>query len=342
MIDFRKNFVFNVIFWLTYFIYEWLGLAAFSSEFGKYFINACMALPLSFIVSYTTVHVFIKRYYFKGEKIKFWILTLSLSFLLLLLRRLCNYYFIYPHFMPEGNSIPLFYFPKLLIEFVNLYLIVGAYTMFYFVQYWYNQKQQVIELRQAKTIAELELLKSQVQPHFIFNTLNNIYSTALLRSPEAAKLIAHLSNFLNYNLYESKQPIVSLSSEILYIKHYIELQKSRYGDKMDVAVNVYDSLDGLTIAPLLLLPLIENCFKHGVEKSLEKSWIRIDVSKEKNDFCVKVENSTEEKQDSVTVINSGLGLANVGKRLKLLYPHNHEIKIIEEPYSFLVILRIKN
>jgi two-component system LytT family sensor kinase len=340
--NFRNHIVFNIIFWLAYFFYEWLGLASLSWEFDKYLINACLALPLSFIVSYITVHVLVKKYYLKGRKLEFWFAEIATSVALLLIRRMFNYYLVYPVFFPEGLWMPLFYFPKLLIEFVNLYLIVGAYTMFYFVHYWYRQKQEMQDLLQEKTRAELELLKSQVQPHFIFNTLNNIYSTALKKNPETAKLIAHLSDFLNYNLYESKQEKVSLTSEILYLKHYIELQKNRYGEKLDVSVNVYDPVEGLMIAPLLLLPVIENCFKHGVAASTEKSWIRIDVSREQDDFTVKVENSREQPHPLPVLSGSGIGLANVQKRLQLLYPGRHELKIIEEPHSFLVVLKITN
>ncbi|MEO8712736.1 MAG: histidine kinase [Parafilimonas sp.] len=339
--NFRNHIAFNLIFWLIYFLYEWLGLAALSWQFNTYFINACMALPLSFVVSYATVHVLIKRYYLKSKKLKFWIFQISSSIILLLIRRCFNYFFIYPHFYPSAADLPLFYFPKLLIELVNLYLIVGVYALFYFVQYWYEQKQIVQILLQEKTTAELELLKSQVQPHFIFNTLNNIYATAFAKSPETAGLIAHLSNFLNYNLYESKQETVSLSSEISYIKHYIALQKNRYGDKLDASINMYDAIDELSIAPLLLLPLVENCFKHGVANSIGKSWIRIDLSKQKDEFTIKIENSIEEKDRSTLPKSSGIGLKNVKKRLQLLYPDRHELKIIEETYSFLVTLKIK-
>ncbi len=333
---FRNHITFNFIFWLTYFLYEWLGLAALSWQFNTYFINACMALPLSCL----TVHILIKRYYLKNKKLKFWTLQIGISVALLLVRRVINYFFIYPRFYPAAGDLPLFYFPKLLIELVNLYLIVGVYSMFYFVRYWYEQKQIVQILSQEKTAAELSLLQSQVQPHFIFNTLNNIYATAFSKSPETAGLIAHLSNFLNYNLYESKQDTVSLSSEISYIKHYIALQKNRYGDRLDVALNVYDTIDELSITPLLLLPLVENCFKHGVANSIEKSWVRIDISKQKDGFIIKLENSIEEKSKSTPLGSNGIGLENVKRRLQLLYSEKHELKVIEEAYSFLVTLKI--
>ncbi|HEY8893481.1 MAG TPA: histidine kinase, partial [Niastella sp.] len=303
--------------------------------------NACMALPLSFIVSWLTVHVFIKKYYNKGEKLQFWVVQISVSLVLLLIRRNINYYLIYPRYYPRAQEIPLYSFGKLIVELVNLYLIAGAYTLFYFVRSWYEEREKAQRLLQEKTMAELELLKSQVHPHFIFNTLNNIYSTALKASPETARLIAHLSNFLNYNLYESKQPVVSLASEIAYLQHYIELQKNRYGSKLDASIIIYDDISDCHITPLLLLPLVENSFKHGIANSLGQGWIRVDVSKQPGHFVIKIENNMEENREGNAVKNGGIGIKNVLQRLQLIYPGAHEFKIVEGTNSYLVIIKIK-
>jgi two-component system LytT family sensor kinase len=340
MYKLNREVAFNIIFWLLYFVYEWLGLAALSGEYDLYLMNAVMAFPLAFIISYLTVHVFIKKLYQKGKKLPFWVCQVAVSIIFLLIRRHINYYIIYPKYFPEAQQVPLFSFGKLIVELVNLYAIVGVYALFYFVRSWYEEQQRVQNLLQEKAVAELELLKSQVQPHFIFNALNNIYSTALTKSPEAAKQIAHLSDFLNYNLHESKQNTVSLASEILYIKNYIELQKSRYENKLDAAINIYDEINDLSIAPLLLLPLVENSFKHGIENAIKQSWIRVDVSRQDDHFSIKIENSMEEKKQPATVKNGGIGLKNVQKRLQLIYPDQHEFKIIEESHSFLVVLKI--
>ena len=336
----NREVVFNLVFWLLYFIYEWFGLAALSGDYKLYFINACMALPLSFIISFLTVHVFIKKYYNKGEKLPFWVLQISVSLILLLIRRNINYYVIYPRYFPKAQEVPLYSFGKLIVELVNLYSIAGVYTLFYFVRSWYEEREKAQRLLQEKTMAELELLKSQVHPHFIFNTLNNIYSTALKASPETARLISHLSNFLNYNLYESKQPVVSLAAEIAYLQHFIELQKNRYGSKLDASIIIYDDINDLYIAPLLLLPLVENSFKHGIASSIGQGWIRIDVSKQPGHFVIKIENSVEEKIQQPAVKNGGIGIKNVQQRLQLMYPDAHEFKIVEGAHSYLVIIKI--
>lgn len=337
----KISLLFNVVFWLLYFLYEWLGLAALSGNYGSYFINACLALPVSFAVSYITIHVLVKRYYDSWPAWKFWLIQVLVTLVFLLVRRCINYYFIYPHFFPFALGLPFFSFGKLIVELVNVYLIVGFYSLFYFVQHWYKQRQQVIDLIQQKTTAELELLKLQVQPHFIFNTLNNIYSTALKTSPESARLIAHLSSFLHYNLYDAQQDFVPLTGELAYIKSYLELQRNRYGAKADIAVNVYDDISEVTIAPLLLLPLIENAFKHGIADSTGPSWLRADISKQGTKLLVKIENSVEKQASLMQTGKGGLGLANVRRRLELIYPGCHEFKVLEEPHSYLVILKLE-
>jgi len=337
----KREIVFNLVFWLLYFLYQWFGLAALSGDYSSYFINACMALPLSFVISWITVHVLVKKYYKRGQKLTFWILQIAISIPLLLARRLFNYYVVYPAYFPEAQQVPLFSLGKLIVEFVNLYLITGVYALFYFVRSWYEEKQKAQDLLQEKTMAELELLKSQVQPHFIFNTLNNIYATALRTSPDTARLVSHLSRLLNYNLYEAKQDFVPLTTEMAYISHYMELQKNRYGSKLDASINVYDEINDLYIAPLLLLPLIENSFKHGIANSIRPGWIRVDVVRQQAGYTIKIENSIEEKVLPDDVANGGIGIKNVQKRLDLLYAGCHEFKIVEEPHSYLVIIKIK-
>ncbi len=228
-----------------------------------------------------------------------------------------------------------------MVEFVNLYTITGLYALYHFIRFWYEERLRVNELIQQKTTAELNLLKAQVQPHFVFNTLNNIYATALKTSPETASLIAHLSGFLSYNLYESAHGKVSLSTEISYIEHYIELQKNKYGSRLDVSVNQYAPVHDLQIAPLLLLPLVENSFTHGVAGSTEFSWVRIDISRQPRQFSVKIMNSKQERYSIPGPATGGIGLSNVKKRLALLYPDAHELAIIDEPHAYLINLTIK-
>lgn len=334
---------FNAAFWIVYFLYEWLTHGYLRDEYLRYFINACIMVPSAFLASWLTVNIFFEKYYLRNKMTQFWTGQILMTVVVVLARRAFTYYHSYPLYFPEFyESTPFLFLPKLIIEFVNLYLVISLYAMIYFMRSWYEQQQAIQTLMQEKTSAELEMLKSQVHPHFIFNTLNNIYSVAVKKSPESASLILRLSSFLDYNLYDSQNEKVPLETEIEYVRNFIALQQLRFGEKLDVSVNIYDPIDSFRIAPLLLLPLVENCFKHGVANSLSNSWIRIDVSGKKTSFTIKIENSKEPPEQKEEGRNCGLGLKNVCKRLELIYPGKHDLKILNETNNYLIILKIQN
>ncbi len=339
---YKKNIAFNILFWVLYFLYEWLANSALNNEYKRYFINASVIVPITFSATMFTIHVLIKNYFLKGRKTAFWIgLALSVVFFMML-RRSFNYYYTYPLYWPEGQKTThLLWFPKMLMEAMGIYLIVGLYTMFYFMRAWYEQQRKSQALQKDKIEAQLELLKSQVQPHFIFNTLNNIYSFSIQNNTRTSEMIYRLSALLSYMLYDSKQHMIPLRKELDYVNNYIELEKIRYGDRLDISMNVFDNVDNFYITPLLLLPLIENSFKHGI-CNIGNNWIRIDISVHDDWLSVKIENSYEHRNGNTPTVNNGIGLDNVKKRLDILYHGKHEFKTMPEVNSFLTILKIQN
>ena len=312
-----------------------------SNDFSVvYFLRACVNIPIAFVVSYLIFYVLFEKLYLTNRKTAFWICQIIVAIVFVFLKRSINYYYIYPLYFPNATEYPLIYLSKIIFEFISLYLIVSFYGMFIFIRIWYRQQQALNELKKEKIAAELELLKSQVQPHFIFNMLNNIYSSAFKKSPETAQQILKLSNLIEYSLYDSKKEEVLLEEELKYIRNYVDLQKIRVGNKLDVSMNIFDDINGILIPPLLLLPIIENCFKHGVNQSINPSWIRIDISATDREITFKIENSIEKETQNTVSQNSGLGLTNVRRRLELMYPKGHDIKIFEEENSFLLVLKL--
>ncbi|MBA4056530.1 MAG: histidine kinase [Marivirga sp.] len=300
-------------------------------------------VPLTFTSSVVTVHVLFRNYYLKSKPGFFWVGFVITLIIFTLIRRTFNYYYTYPLYFPEGNSsMPFLFFPKLMIEAVNTYLIVALYSIFYFIRAWYEQQRQMQVLAQQKVEAELQLLRLQVHPHFIFNTLNNIYSYAVTKNDETPNLIHRLSSFLSYNLYDSRQTCIELNKEMEYIQSYIDLEKIRYGNRLDVSINHYNSLNDFLITPLLLLPLVENSFKHGLTASASQSWIRIDLSVQNGWLTVKIENSVGDKCEKMNGEKNGLGIENVRKRLEIIYPGTHEFKYLDEGHSFMTILKLKS
>ena len=186
--------------------------------------------------------------------------------------------------------------------------------------------------------AESQMLKAQVHPHFLFNTLNNIYSFALTGSPYAAGLVDNLSGTMHYMTAECEAPLVPLDKELRLISNYIELEKVRYGDRLDTDIRVDGDSSGKMVDPLLMIPLVENCFKHGASLLLEGSWIKLHIFI--GSAVLRVEVCNNKPLHVPQGNRQGIGLNNVRKRLQLLHPGNHLLEIRSAPEEFTVFLQV--
>jgi two-component system sensor histidine kinase AlgZ len=203
---------------------------------------------------------------------------------------------------------------------------------------WLLKQKEFLQAQQEKVTAELQLLKAQVHPHFLFNTLNNIYSFSLDLSPKTPELILKLSSLLSYMLYDCKAEEVRLEKEVEILKNYIGLEKERYGDKIEISWNVEGDISDNFISPLLMLPFLENAFKHGASEQIEKPWMGVDISVANNILKFKITNS---KNEYISHRDNGIGINNVKKRLEFLYPGKYELKINDEGDFFAVSLMVK-
>lgn len=203
---------------------------------------------------------------------------------------------------------------------------------------WLLKQQEFLQAQQEKITAELQLLKAQVHPHFLFNTLNNIYSFSLDGSPKTPGLILKLSSLLSYMLYDCKAEEVRLAKEVEIMKNYIDLERERYGDKIEISWNVEGDISDNFISPLLMLAFLENAFKHGASEQIEKPWMGVDISVTNDILKFKITNS---KNEYSSYSNNGIGINNVKKRLEFLYPGKYELKINDEGDFFAVSLVVK-
>ncbi len=210
----------------------------------------------------------------------------------------------------------------------------------HYIKQWYVKEQRNLQLMKENTEAQLQLLTAQVHPHFLFNTLNNIYSQAQIESPKSSKMIMDLSDLLRYILYEGRKQLVPLDKELQMVIEYINLEKIRYGNKLDLHYLITDKTTNVYIAPLLLLPFIENCFKHGASNMLEKPWINLTIEVIDTTLVMKLMNG---KANPINLNRgkSGIGISNVRQRLELLYKDKHELQIREEEENFIVDLKIQ-
>lgn len=342
MFHWKKYYNVNILFWGCYFMYEWLANAVIKDNYQQCFVSACIYVSIALITALFTLHVVIRLNFLRQKRVMGWIWLILSVIGFTLFRRACTHYILYRLYYPDTyRKIPFLQPVKVVIEGVWLYLIVGFNTMLYFMKAWYDEQRLSETLKKDKAVAQLELLKSQVHPHFIFNTLNNIYALSLHQDPKTPDLIHRLSSLLSYMLYDSKDACIPITKEVEYLYNYIELQKIRYSDRLDISVNIFGPLDDFRITPLLLLPLLENSFKHGISNEAERGWIRIDLSRSGDWLVVKMENSIA-PSDAAPPSVSGIGLANVRRRLEILYPGQHEFKTLCEQQSYLAVLKIKN
>ena len=204
---------------------------------------------------------------------------------------------------------------------------------------YYLKTERMILLAQENWNAEMQLLKAQVHPHFLFNTLNNIYSSIITEKSNAADLINRLKNTLTYMITDCQAAEVPLWKEMKMIHDYVELEKIRYGDRLHVNIDTSGNMDNKMIAPLLLIPVVENCFKHGTSLMLEPSWINFHVIVDEAILHITLENS---KPSTVNDRKSlkGIGINNVRKRMRLLYKERGLFEAFASPTTFKVAMSI--
>lgn len=208
----------------------------------------------------------------------------------------------------------------------------------------FAQQQKLEKIQQNKLQNELKLLKSQIQPHILFNSLNNLYHFALKKSDELPDLILKLSNVLRYVVYEAPEEKVPLNKELSFIKDYIDLQKVQYKGRGEIHDDIpLESIAAyMKIAPFLLIPFIENSFKHSFGTKIKDVFVNIKVSIKRHQFTLMIENNYEESsQKKDGLIQGGIGLVNVKKRLHLLYPNQHQLTINTDQEKYIVHLNIK-
>ena len=347
-------FFFQLSYWLpTYWYPAWntngvispimQGPLGFPDKCLLILLYSLLCMSFFMIFTYPLLYFLLSRYLMRGSYVYFGV---SVLVLLVITTVVVFYGFVYispmiqHHFGWTGKD------PRSTAQLIqcafditlfNCPTIGGLAVGIKLLKDWYLRQEKTTQLITSKANAELQLLKAQVHPHFLFNTLNNIYAFTLSSSPKAPVMVKKLSGLLRYIIYECSQNVVSLKKELEMIRDYMDLEKIRYEDQIAINIDIRGSAEGKMIAPLILIPFVENCFKHGTSKMLSKSWINLTVNIDQNKFYLFLDNSKPPPQPNVE-LDHGIGLDNVRKRLTLLYPDSHTIKIAEENERFKVQL----
>ncbi|MEZ5197456.1 MAG: histidine kinase [Bacteroidales bacterium] len=323
----------------------WMAVMAFYTLFfgyqGEHYLQSLFFIvPLLVITIATTYFVnyfLFPRYLFRGKFkllllysiytfiVSIWLESLTIIGLVLL--------FVYRKGILLDQTAISFVFMV-----VGMYFIIIIAVGIKLLKLWYEKQNSVQVLAREKLEAELKLLKSQIHPHFLFNTINNIYALALKKSASAPEMILKLSSILDYLLYECDVPQVKLSKEIELIRNYTSLERIRYAERLDLDFKIEGGVDEIYLAPLILLPFVENSFKHGAGKKRDGVWIkmRLKVAEGRLEFVIENNKTKSGNEDA----HGGIGLANVRKRLDLLYNEKYKLEILDEDEKYSIKLEL--
>lgn len=327
----------HLAFWLVHIVvFTFMFRQANQNLYTQFLISAVWALLFIFYI-YPILYLFIPKFLLTGKYIEFAFIMLLWGIAGWYWNYVCRAYIYFPlsdllNFKAGVKN------PWAPVSFLTMNSMAGFASMIVLFKYWIKKQSDWLQAEKEKVTAELQLLKAQVHPHFLFNTLNNIYSFSLDASPKTPQMILKLSSLLSYMLYECKANEVLLEKEIEIMKNYIDLEKERYANRLEVSINVEGDIKGKYIAPLLILPFLENAFKHGTSEQLEKPWLNMDISVKQNMFRCKIANS---KNEEIVKATGGIGIQNVEKRLEYLYPGRHELKLGDEGDFFVVSLQLE-
>ena len=314
-------------------------------------------LLLQMIFCYTTVYFLVPRYLQKKKYVQFTVVLLLFLFGMYWLTYFEFVHFWYRSYVFLSNILPFADEPNPvgpLSMFLNKYysfysnvhftgslVSSGIILSVKYYKSWYIKQRENEMLINENARAELQLLKAQVHPHFLFNTLNNIYSLTLDDSPKAAATVKKLSGMVLYMTKEGSESFVPVSNEIKMLLDYIGLEKIRYGERLEMIIKIkHGEDDNRLVAPLLMIPFVENCFKHGASKTIDTARIELFIETGIEWLEFKISNSVPSIHATENERNK-IGLMNVKKRLQLIYPGKHTLDIQSSENLFIVSMKIK-
>ncbi len=330
----NQSLLWHLIFWLFYLVFYTFQYGLYQMDLANTFLYCLLSLPVVLSAVYFNLYFLIPKFLLKKKYRSFFFLFIISAGFFTLLLRIDSYFVAVPllysgDFLERYYTVGFFRISYLFSHFVSIYTVVMAAAFIKLLLQWYHSRQQNELLAREKLETELKFLKSQIHPHFLFNTLNNLYALTLKRSDKAPETVLKLSELLEFMLYDCNASKINLSKELKLVKNYIDLEKLRYDNGLSIQFDVKGDPSKLEIAPLLILPLVENCFKHGVSEQTNNSRIKISLDVDGNKFLLTTQNSKlNETQEDIGGYKEGIGLDNVIRRLKLLYPNRHKIEII--------------
>ncbi len=340
----RIRILYHCFFWLGILIFLPLFVSKNPNDYFNQIKFFAITLPFDMSTVYISFYILIPNFLTRKKILTFIFFFITTGLFFIILQRIFAFFVIFPNKL-DGHT-----FTQELPSFILItFLIYGLALTIKLFKLWYKKNQELHEMTETSLQielklkeAELSLLKAQLHPHFLFNTLNNLYGLTLEKSDYAPSVVLRISDMLHYMLYESNNTFVPLEKELKYIRDYLHLEKLRFGEELKLDFSEEGIYSDFEIAPLLLIPFIENAFKHGVSGQTGEAEIKIQLKANNDIVFLSVENSVEpEPGDREKDISGGVGLDNVKKRLELLYKNRNSLKIRQDSDKFSIELEIK-
>lgn len=336
------RFFWHVLFWASFVAAYTLYYGSQQNDYIAELSTALRYLPFKMLVTYFTLYFTIPKFLLKKKYVQAFLVFVISVAVSALIQQAVDYFILIPIFNPSWTeSYYLFYPSKIFRTFLGMYPVVIIAAFIKLAKEWFEKEQQTQELQRQKLEAELNFLKAQIHPHFLFNTLNNLYALTLKKSDHAPEVVMKLSELLSFMLYEGKAETISVSKEIELVKHYMDLERIRYDDRLDLTINTKGDFSAKQIPPMLILPFVENAFKHSSENETGSVFILIDITLKGDLLSVQIKNSKADKTEFKSETEGGLGLTNIRRRLNLLYPNHHSLAIKENETQYSVTLTIE-
>ena len=328
----------HVLFWVLYVVSEYFANLAhlYPNEWWQFLRATMLPLPILMAATYFLALYVVPRYLMPNKWIWFLLWCIVVAALVFYTRikwqEMVNYLRSDQYYPVPVN--------KMLKNIIRDYSIIALAVCIHVIGDYRRKQKLNEELIKAKAEAEIKLLKGQLHPHFLFNSLNNIYSLALSKSELTADSILKLTELLDYLVYRASMDTVPLSKEVQLLENYLGLEQLRYGDKLQVKADIAVQNDSMAIAPLLLLPFAENCFKHGGVGADGIFRVELHLYTDHKKLYFSLNNSKRKTTNSVPTRSGGVGLENIQKRLNLLYPDRHQLQISNAEEQYEVTLEI--
>lgn len=339
----NHTFFQHFMFWALYFLFNVFRWGLYYGDFSHSLQSNLLEFTLHIIIVYFNFSVLIPKFFpFKLPRYVFTLL-IAIGFITLI-RVLLNYQLVTTEVWKETGTegIDIFNPYYFITVFMGEIYVVGFTMAIKLGIDYFNNIKKTKELENKKLEAELSFLRSQVQPHFFFNTLNNLYSLTLTQSKKAPDTVLKLSELMSYVIYEGKAKRVKISREIKHIQDYLDLEKLRYSDRLEPNIEIVGNIDDYYMPPLIFIPFIENSFKHG-DTDASNIPINIKIEVKQKTLFYKVSNNIKPEIISKTLNNTkrgGIGIKNAIRRLDLLFKKEYNLEIIKENKKFTIELRM--